>query len=154
MSTVNLRKMELNVDRMHCLHAAEHAPDPVDAVVLLVARACEALKYTFSDNIAVFHLLMYGLGYRYMISYYTKNTERNHNIFLKLTAVTDRVEITFWLDNDENMFAFVLNNEDDAKKLESFKQFIGSGCYYHKGVSYLLKKAQAQLDKEKSEQNH
>jgi len=26
MTTANLRKMELIVDRMHCLHAAEHAP--------------------------------------------------------------------------------------------------------------------------------
>ena len=148
MTTANLRKMELIVDRMHCLHAAEHAPDPVDAVVLLVARACEALKNTFSDNIAVFHLPMYAFGYRYLITYVSGKMDTTSHVYLKMKAVENGVEITF-SSVYEVAVSLVPFARDDKKQIDALIQFIKWGCYYDQKVNFDLEKAQSQLDKEK-----
>ena len=154
MSAANLRNLELIVDRMHLLCADESAnnskkaatsdSDRKNAVKLLVETACQGTIFKFSTML---NPVAIAQGYTYHISYFLKETSRNHNIWLQLTTIADGIELDFWIDNWDHMFAFIPDERNDAEQIEALKEFSKAGFYYSKGVTYKLQKAPRELAK-------
>lgn len=155
MSAVNLRNLELIVDRMHLLCADESAnnnrtaaasdSDRKNAVKMLVETACQGTIFKFSkliNPVAVFQ------GYEYHISYFVKATNRTHNTWLKLTTITHGVELEFLRDNWETMFAFIPDERNDAEQIEALKEFASKTFRYTNGEAYKLQKAPRELEKQ------